>query len=131
MTLSPFWRKLVGFNESWQFPPYNYVINTIPNREIGQVHLPVSETKPIMKTYIILFAVLLMGFYATAQKFQKVGKNPEFHKYTEQQESRSLGEIKRKIGKRDIDLVRLYKYKNSRIKRALSFMTPRNKAKLA
>jgi len=84
-----------------------------------------------MKTYIILFTVLFMGFYATAQKSQRVGKTPESHRYTEQHGNRSLGEIKKKFSKSDRDLVRLYKYKNSRIKRALSFTTPRNKAKLA
>jgi hypothetical protein len=72
-----------------------------------------------------------MGFYATAQEPRKNKKIPESHRYTEQFGKHSFEKYQKKSSKNDLDLVRLYKYKNSRIKRALSFATPRNKAKLA
>ncbi|MCG2461939.1 hypothetical protein K8352_14360 [Flavobacteriaceae bacterium F89] len=83
-----------------------------------------------MKTYPILFAVLFMGSYAAAQKPHKVKESiaNEINSHpflnNESAEGKPFN-----ISKQD-GLVRLYKFKNSRIKKALSFTTPRNRAKL-
>ena len=85
-----------------------------------------------MKNYTILVFVLLIGFFATAQKPHEVKKSTALEGHNESfQTHKNLVWKPKEIAKQEgKDLVRLYKYKNSRIKKALSFTTPRNKAKL-
>jgi hypothetical protein len=85
-----------------------------------------------MKDYAILVFVLFLGHCATAQNPLKIKESTELgFQNNSYQTNKSLAWKSVKISKQDgKDWVRLYKYKNSRIKKALSFTTPRNKAKL-
>ncbi len=87
-----------------------------------------------MKTSAILFVPLFfIGFFATAQKPHKAIAipSPEVYVNPIQYEKHFIFESKHISMKGGKDLVRLYKYKNSRVKKALSFTTPRDRGKLA
>ena len=95
-----------------------------------------------MKAILTIFLVLFCGFAALANtNEQPISKIPKIEKHDEIKFSQmdpivdsgiivvtEYNEIET-TGKNEI--TRLYKFKNSRIKKALAFSTKRNKAKIA
>jgi hypothetical protein len=79
-----------------------------------------------MKTIITLIFVLFIGIAAQAQTATK-----EIKVETIEMSIVSTTEQKELTLKSTIEVARLYKFKNSKIKKALSFTTKRNKAKMA
>lgn len=79
-----------------------------------------------MKTIITLIFVLFIGIAAQAQTATK-----EVKVETIEMSIVSTTEQKELTLKSTIEVARLYKFKNSKIKKALSFTTKRNKAKMA
>ncbi|WP_067033508.1 hypothetical protein [Allomuricauda sp. CP2A] len=78
-----------------------------------------------MKTILTIIAVTFFGTMAMAQDISKE-VNVET-KFTDVELSEAVqAEIKK-----DRKMTRLYKFKNSRVKKELAFRTKRNKAKLA
>ena len=79
-----------------------------------------------MKTIATLIFVLFIGVAAQAQTATKEVKVEviEMAIVTETSEDEVAAE-------KNTEVARLYKYKNSRVKKALSFTTKRNKAKMA
>ena len=78
-----------------------------------------------MKAILTIIAIVFFGTVAMAQNVSKEVKV----------ETTSVGvelnvELQETIEK-DTEIARLYRFKNSRIKKALSFRTKRNKSKLA
>ena len=78
-----------------------------------------------MKTILTIIAVTFFGTMASAQNISKEAKVDVLTEGVELNV-----EINDTI-KKDTKMVRLYKFKNSRIKKELSFKTKKNKAKLA
>lgn len=78
-----------------------------------------------MKTIFTIIAITFFGTMASAQNISKEAKV----------DTTTAGvELKIDIDhtiRKDRTMVRLYKFKNSRIKKELSFKTKKNKAKLA
>jgi len=78
-----------------------------------------------MKTIFTIIAVTFFGTMAMAQdmskevKVETVSESVELNINIQQDDTK------------DRKMVRLYKFKNSRVKKELSFSTKRNKAKLA
>lgn len=81
-----------------------------------------------MKTIITLVLVIFLGVSAQAQNNTKELK-------VETMEMGIVGAsssiVKDVVLEKETEVARLYKYKNSRIKKALKFTTKRNKAKMA
>ena len=77
-----------------------------------------------MKTLITLIFVLLIGFAAQAQD-----TNTEVKVATI--EMGIVTDTNEEVNETTTEVARLYKRSNSRVKKALSFTTKRNKAKLA
>lgn len=78
-----------------------------------------------MKTIATLFFVLFIGVAAQAQNTTQEVK-------VEVIEMNIVTEVTFvNVATENTEVARLYKYKNSRIKKALSFTTKRNKAKMA
>ena len=78
-----------------------------------------------MKTILTIIAVTFFGTMAMAQNISK-----EVKVETKTAEVELNVAIQMEI-KKDRKMTRLYKFKNSRVKKELSFTTKRNKAKLA
>nr|WP_288932802.1 hypothetical protein [uncultured Allomuricauda sp.] len=78
-----------------------------------------------MKT---IFTIIAITFFGTMASAQNISKEAKVDVLTEGVELNV--EINDTI-KKDTKMVRLYKFKNSRIKKELSFKTKKNKAKLA
>ena len=78
-----------------------------------------------MKTIFTIIAITFLGTMASAQNISKEAKVDTTTKGVELKI-----EIDQTILK-DRKMVRLYKFKNSRIKKELSFTTKKSKAKLA
>lgn len=78
-----------------------------------------------MKAIITLIFVLFIGISAQSQTVKTEVKVATFTAGTETKISRDV------LLGRDNSVARLYMFKNSRIKRELSFQTKLNKAKLA
>ncbi|MEM9000493.1 MAG: hypothetical protein AAGB24_09535 [Bacteroidota bacterium] len=77
-----------------------------------------------MKAVFTIIAVVFFGFVAVAQSANEIKvptKTMEIELNIEIQDTK---EVKSEVA-------RLYKYKNSRIKKALNFRTKRNRSKLA
>tara|TARA_R100000789_G_C2954388_1_gene136031 strand:+ start:366 stop:662 length:297 start_codon:yes stop_codon:yes gene_type:complete len=92
------------------------------------VHVKVilqCKTIGIMKT---IFTIIAITFFGTMASAQNISKEAKVDVLTEGVELNV--EINDTI-KKDTKMVRLYKFKNSRIKKELSFKTKKNKAKLA
>ena len=79
-----------------------------------------------MKTIATLIFILFIGVAAQAQNATEQVKVE-----TIEMTIVTSTEIKEVVLKSSNEVARLYKYKNSRIKKALSFTTKRNKAKMA
>ena len=79
-----------------------------------------------MKTLITLIFVLFIGVAAQAQNNTKQVKVA-----TIEMTVVILTSIEETTTENKTEVARLYKYKNSRIKKALKFTTKRNKAKMA
>ncbi len=79
-----------------------------------------------MKTIATLLFVLLIGFSAQAQKPQAVSKVD-----TIEMGIVVAASTFKTVQKDQNRVARLYKFKNSAIKKALSFTTKRNRSKLA
>jgi L-cystine uptake protein TcyP (sodium:dicarboxylate symporter family) len=79
-----------------------------------------------MKTIATLIFVLFIGVAAQAQNATEQVKVE-----TIEMTIVTSTENKEVVLKSSTEVARLYKYKNSRIKKALSFTTKRNKAKMA
>lgn len=77
-----------------------------------------------MKTLITLIFVLLIGFTAKAQDTKTVTKVAVI-------EMGIVSDTNKEVKETATDVARLYKRSNSRVKKALSFTTKRNKSKLA
>jgi hypothetical protein len=77
-----------------------------------------------MKTLITLIFVLLIGFTAKAQDTTTETKVATV-------EMGIVSDTNNDVKETATDVARLYKRSNSRVKKALSFTTKRNKAKLA
>lgn len=77
-----------------------------------------------MKAILTLTAIIFFGVSAIAQ-------NQEVAKVETKTVSVELNTAVQKEGKLEKEVARLYMFKNSRIKKELSFKTKRNKAKLA
>ncbi|RIV32495.1 hypothetical protein D2V08_12310 [Flagellimonas lutimaris] len=78
-----------------------------------------------MKT---IFTIIAITFFGTMASAQNISKEAKVDVLTEGVELNV--EFNQTIRK-DRKMVRLYKFKNSRIKKELSFKTKKNKAKLA
>ncbi len=78
-----------------------------------------------MKT---IFTIIAITFFGTMASAQNISKEAKVDVLTEGVELNI--EINQNIRK-DRKMVRLYKFKNSRIKKELSFKTKKNRAKLA
>lgn len=78
-----------------------------------------------MKAILTLTAVILLGTFAVAQKTTK-----EVKVETITTTIVLVKDIKPTNGD-DIKVARLYKFKNSRVKKELAFKTKRNRSKLA
>ncbi|MEW2921502.1 MULTISPECIES: hypothetical protein [Flavobacteriaceae] len=78
-----------------------------------------------MKTILTIIAVTFFGTMAMAQDISK-----EVKVETNTADVELNIAIEKEI-KKDRKMTRLYKFKNSRVKKELSFTTKRNKAKLA
>ncbi|WP_036379172.1 hypothetical protein [Muricauda sp. MAR_2010_75] len=78
-----------------------------------------------MKTILTIIAVTFFGTMAMAQDISK-----EVKVETKSVDVELNVAIQNEI-KKDRKMTRLYKFKNSRVKKELSFSTKRNKAKLA
>ncbi len=78
-----------------------------------------------MKTILTIIAVTFFGTMAMAQDISK-----EVKVETKTADVELNVAIQTEI-KKDRKMTRLYKFKNSRVKKELSFTTKRNKAKLA
>ncbi|MFD2101102.1 hypothetical protein [Flagellimonas iocasae] len=78
-----------------------------------------------MKTILTIIAVTFFGTMAMAQDISK-----EVKVETKTADVELNIAIQKEI-KKDRKMTRLYKFKNSRVKKELSFATKRNKAKLA
>ncbi|GLU44174.1 hypothetical protein [Allomuricauda sp. NBRC 101325] len=78
-----------------------------------------------MKTILTIIAVTFFGTMAMAQDLNKEVKVETISKGVELNIDMQQNDIK------DRKMARLYKFKNSRVKKELSFTTKRNKAKLA
>ena len=83
------------------------------------------KTIGIMKTIFTIIAITFFGTMASAQSISKESKVDVISEGVELNV-----EFNQNIRK-DRKMVRLYKFKNSRIKKELSFKTKKNKAKLA
>lgn len=83
------------------------------------------KTIRIMKTIFTILAVTFFGTMASAQDISKEAKVDALTVGVELNVA-----IDSTISK-DRKMVRLYKFKNSRVKKELSFKTKKNKAKLA
>ena len=81
-----------------------------------------------MKTILTLVIVILLGFTAQAQNNTKDVKAETIEMGIVVISSSSSKEV---TLVKVTEVARLYKYKNSRIKKALKFTTKRNKAKMA
>jgi hypothetical protein len=81
-----------------------------------------------MKTILTLVIVILLGFTAQAQNNTKDVKAETIEMGIVVISSSSSKEV---TLVKETEVARLYKYKNSRIKKALKFTTKRNKAKMA
>ncbi len=79
-----------------------------------------------MKTLTTIIFVLLIGFTAQAQNAQIDAKVVTIEKGVVLTET-----FKTNISLEDNSVARLYKFRNSSVKSALSFKTKNNKAKLA
>ncbi|WP_041801211.1 hypothetical protein [Flagellimonas ruestringensis] len=78
-----------------------------------------------MKTIFTIIAVTFFGTMASAQDISKEAKVDALTVGVE------LDVTINNTVRKDRKMVRLYKFKNSRIKKELSFKTKKNKAKLA
>jgi len=78
-----------------------------------------------MKTILTIIAVTFFGTMAMAQDISK-----EVKVETKSSDVELNVAVQNEI-KKDRKMTRLYKFKNSRVKKELSFRTKRNKAKLA
>ncbi|SDQ58455.1 hypothetical protein [Flagellimonas zhangzhouensis] len=78
-----------------------------------------------MKAILTIIAVTFFGTMAMAQDLNKEVKVETISEGVELNIDMQQNDIK------DRKMVRLYKFKNSRVKKELSFTTKRNKAKLA
>ncbi|TXN35114.1 hypothetical protein FVB32_11010 [Flagellimonas hymeniacidonis] len=77
-----------------------------------------------MKAILTIIAIIFFGTLATAQDFSKEVKV----------ETTTVGvelNIEIQETQKETEVARLYMFKNSRVKKALSFRTKRNKSKLA
>ncbi len=83
------------------------------------------KTIGTMKT---IFTIIAIAFFGTMASAQNISKETKVDVITEGVELNI--EINNSTRK-DRQMVRLYKFKNSRIKKELSFKTKRNKSKLA
>ncbi len=85
-----------------------------------------------MKAILTLFLVLFLGFSALAQN-QKTYDKVDTHKMDIVLGIGHSSADTNFQGTRTVEkkVVRLYKFKNTRIKKALAFTTKRNKAKMA
>jgi|TARA_E500000318_G_scaffold106898_1_gene115425 hypothetical protein len=83
------------------------------------------KTIGIMKT---IFTIIAITFFGTMASAQNISNEVKVEVLAEGVELNV--EINQNIRK-DRKMVRLYKFKNSRIKKELSFKTKKNKAKLA
>jgi len=82
-----------------------------------------------MKTILTLLFVLFIGVAAQAQS--SVVKAKEAKVETIEMGIVTLTQLEEVTTEKNSEVVRLYKFKNSRIKKALKFTTKRNKAKMA
>ncbi|AEM69372.1 hypothetical protein Murru_0316 [Allomuricauda ruestringensis DSM 13258] len=83
------------------------------------------KTNRTMKTIFTIIAVTFFGTMASAQDISKEAKVDALTVGVE------LDVTINNTVRKDRKMVRLYKFKNSRIKKELSFKTKKNKAKLA
>jgi hypothetical protein len=83
-----------------------------------------------MKTIITLVLVIFLGVSAQAQNNTQELK-VETIEMGILKVSSSSSSSKEVVLEKETEVARLYKYKNSRIKKALKFTTKRNKAKMA
>ncbi len=85
-----------------------------------------------MKAFLTLLLILLFGAVALAQKTTDYGKVETFQMDIVLDYSLLLSHNSGQIeGTKEDAVARLYKFKNSRIKKALAFSTKKNKPKLA
>jgi len=86
--------------------------------------LPCQSTKDNMKTTLTLIALIFTGTMAMAQN------GPTEPKAVLEVQTVSTALLVEQAGK-DRKIARLYKFKNSKVKKALSFSTKNNNTKLA
>ncbi|NJB37576.1 hypothetical protein [Croceivirga sp. JEA036] len=79
-----------------------------------------------MKAIVTFIFIILIGNVAMAQADTKVEVKPQG---VELNIAVAKEEVKQEV--KETEVARLYMFKNSRVKKALSFNTKRNKAKLA
>ena len=84
-----------------------------------------------MKTIITLVLVIFLGVSAQAQNNTQELKVETIEMGILKVSSSSSSSSKEVVLEKETEVARLYKYKNSRIKKALKFTTKRNKAKMA
>lgn len=78
-----------------------------------------------MKAIFTLLFVLTIGIAAQAQNGTEEVKVQTIEMTTDTET------VKEDVLETKVEMARLYKFKNSRVKKALSFTTKRNKAKMA
>ncbi len=83
-----------------------------------------------MKSILTILFVLFIGVAAQAQS-SVVDTKEEVKVETIEMGIVTTTQTKEVVSEKNTEVARLYKFKNSRIKKALKFTTKRNKAKMA
>lgn len=95
--------------------------------ELGLFAKVILHRKTI-RTMKTIFTIIAITFFGTMASAQNISKKINVDVFTESVELK----IETSTGiRKDRKMARLYKFKNSRIKKELSFKTKRNNAKLA